>query len=80
MKYKFLCGNAFRSECKYSVGKYLDARQHDFSFSIKADSRDNDCVFIKTEYLGNFFHYINFILQNNSHQDKDGQDPCRQTP
>ena len=56
MKYKFLCGNAFKSGCKYSVGKYLDAREHDFNFSIRPDSHENNCVFIKTEYLGNFFH------------------------
>jgi|10_taG_2_1085330.scaffolds.fasta_scaffold00078_27 hypothetical protein len=79
MKYKFLCGNAFKSACQYSVGKYLTDREHDFNFSIKEacwgqipmlphpqhtieEGRQMclpDSVFIKTEYVGNFFHYIN---------------------
>ena len=48
--YKFICGNAFRDICKYSVGKYHDARNHDFEFKVKKDI-DNNLVFIKTEYV-----------------------------
>lgn len=59
--YKYICGNAFKSICKYSVGKYTDARAHDFNFSIK-ENLDNNTVFIKTEYVGNFFHYIDIDI------------------
>ena len=68
--YKYICGNAFKSMCQYSVGKYTDARTHDFNFSIK-ENLDNDTVFIKTEYVGNFFHYVDIqkpfhIITHNS--------------
>ena len=68
--YKYICGNAFKSISKYSVGKYSDSRTHDFSFSIQ-ENVNNDTVFIKTEYVGNFFHYIDLdkpfhIITHNS--------------
>ena len=77
MKYKFLCGNAFKSTCRYSVGKYINAREHDFDFTIK-EGIDNDAVFIKTEYVGNFFQYINLekpfhIYTHNSDIPIDGR-------
>ena len=59
--YKYICGNAFKHQCKYSVGKFKDARIHDFSFSV--NNNDNNKVFIKTEYVGNFFHYINLDFE-----------------
>lgn len=57
-KYKFICGNAFKHSCRYSVGKYHDSRRHDFEFKIKKEI-DNNLVFIKTEYTADFFRYIN---------------------
>ena len=57
-KHKFISGNAFKDICKYSVGKYHDARNHDFEFKVKQNI-DNNLVFIKTEYVADFFRYIN---------------------
>ena len=54
---KYLCGNAFKSICKYSCGSYTDAFKHDFDFRVKKNV-DNDLVFVKTEYLEHFFCYI----------------------
>ena len=51
---KYLCGNAFKSICKYSCGSYTDAFKHDFDFRVKKNV-DNDLVFVKTEYLEHFF-------------------------
>lgn len=56
-KYKFICGNAFKHCCRYSVGKYHDSRRHDFEFKVRAE-KNNDLVFIKTEYTADFFRYI----------------------
>ncbi len=56
-EYKYLCGNAFKSICKYSSGYYTSARQHFFNFAIKEEI-DNNLVFLKTEYLPTFFKYI----------------------
>lgn len=59
--YKYICGNAFKHKCKYSVGKYLGAREHDYI--LNANDQSNNRVFIKTEYVGNFFHYTNFDFE-----------------
>ena len=56
-RYEFLCGNAFKSLCKYSVGHYSSAREHHFSFNIRNDV-ENNYIFCKTEYIPTFFEYI----------------------
>tara|TARA_R110000824_G_scaffold1118_1_gene6089 strand:+ start:16476 stop:17309 length:834 start_codon:yes stop_codon:yes gene_type:complete len=56
-KIKYLCGNAFKSICKYSSGSYTESFKHDFDFRVKKDI-DNNLVFVKTEYLEHFFCYI----------------------
>ena len=55
--FKYLCGNAFKSICKYSSGSYSEAHKHDFDFRV-VDSLDNKLLFVKTEYLEHFFCYI----------------------
>tara|TARA_B100002019_G_scaffold293170_1_gene319124 strand:- start:2223 stop:3059 length:837 start_codon:yes stop_codon:yes gene_type:complete len=55
-KYKYICGNAFKSICKYSIGRYQGPHEHDFSVNV--NSLENDNVFVKTEYVANFFHYV----------------------
>ena len=57
INHKYLCGNAFKSICKYSSGSYSEAWKHEFDFSVK-DEIDNKLVFVKTEYLEHFFCYI----------------------
>nr|ADD96429.1 hypothetical protein ATCV1_Z830R [uncultured organism MedDCM-OCT-S09-C426] len=59
--YKYICGNAFKSLCKYSVGKYTGPHQHDFVVNV--NSQENNRVFVKTEYLANFFHYFNLDFE-----------------
>ena len=59
--YKYICGNAFKSLCKYSVGKYTGPHQHDFAVNV--NSQENNRVFVKTEYLANFFHYFNLDFE-----------------
>jgi hypothetical protein len=55
--YKYICGNAFKSLCRYSSGSYSSAREHNFDFKIRKNI-DNDCVFVKLEYLPTFLEYI----------------------
>ncbi len=67
--YKYICGNAFKDSCKYSIGKYTGPHEHDFSVNI--NGQDNNRIFIKSEYIGNFFHYCDFdfkfeIVSHNS--------------
>ena len=61
---QYICGNAFKNFCKYSVGSYSDARNHDFDFTVK-EHVDNDFVFVKTEYLEAFFRYIKLDFKFN---------------
>ena len=55
--FKFLCGNAFKSLCKYSSASYSDARIHNFDFKVR-DNLHNARVFVKLEYLPTFLEYI----------------------
>ena len=75
-KIKYLCGNAFKSICKYSSGSYTGAFEHGFDFRIK-DDLENKLVFVKTEYLTHFFHYIKLdfdytLISHNSDLPIDG--------
>ena len=70
MDYKYLSGNAFKSICKYSSGRYTSARDHNFDFKIR-DDVENNYVFVKTEYIPTFFEYIHLdfpfkIITHNS--------------
>jgi hypothetical protein len=55
--FKYICGNAFKSLCKYSSGSYSSAREHKFDFKINKNV-NNNYVFVKLEYLPTFIEYI----------------------
>ena len=53
-KLKYICGNAFKSICKYSSGSYKNATRHEFDFRVRSDL-DNNLVFVNTHYPRTFF-------------------------
>ena len=73
--YQYLSGNAFKSICKYSCGHYTSAREHGFNFKVD-DNRNNNYVFVKTEYIPSFFNYIDLkfpftLITHNSDESID---------